>query len=102
MADGAWPNLVGKFKPHDYRHSHATWLDVAGVSKVIQMDRRGHAMQGMDRIYMHVTPGVRQRLCDVLESLWQDALAERYKVGPHSRVALLDHLLRTYEERQHQ
>ena len=59
LADGTWPNLVGKFKPHDYRHSHATWLDVAGVSKVIQMDRRGHAMQGMDRVYMHVTPEMR-------------------------------------------
>jgi len=102
LADGAWPNLVGKFKPHDYRHSHATWLDVAGVSKVIQMDRRGHAMQGMDRVYMHVTPEMRQRLCDVLEALWQDALAERYKIDAHSTVALLDRLLRLREERHDQ
>jgi integrase len=102
LADGVWPNLVGKFKPHDYRHSHATWLDVAGVSKVIQMDRRGHAMQGMDRVYMHVTPEMRQRLCDVLEALWQDALAERYKIDAHSPVALLDGLLRIHEERQDQ
>jgi integrase len=102
LADGTWPNLVGKFKPHDYRHSHATWLDVAGVSKVIQMDRRGHAMQGMDRIYMHVTPEMHQRLCDVLEGFWQGALAERYKTDAHSSVALLDRLLRIYEERQGQ
>lgn len=97
LADGTWPSLVGKFKPHDYRHSHATWLDVAGVSKVIQMDRRGHAMQGMDRVYMHVTPEMRQRLCDVLEGLWQDAVAKRYKASAHSHVALLERQLRIYE-----
>ena len=55
LADGTWPNLTGKFKPHDDRHSHATWLDDAELHKVIQMDRRGHAMHGMDRVYMHVT-----------------------------------------------
>jgi hypothetical protein len=64
------------------------------------MDRRGHAMQGMDRVYMHVTPEMRQRLCDVLEGLRQDALAERCKLDAHSPVALLDHLLRLYEERR--
>lgn len=97
LADGAWPNLVGKFTPHDYRRSHATWLDVAGVSKVIQMDRRGHAMQGMDRVYLHVTLEMGERLCDVLEGLWQDALAERYKIDIHSAVPLLDRLLRLHE-----
>src|SRR5713101_1955629 len=97
MAAGTWPNLTGKLKPHDYRHSHATWLDTAGPSKVIQMDRRGHAMQGMDRVYMLVTPEMRQRLCDVLEELWQDAIAERHKIDGHSHVALLDRLLKTYE-----
>jgi hypothetical protein len=64
------------------------------------MDRRGHAMQGMDRVYMHVTLEMRQRLCDVLEALWQDALAERYKLDAHSPVAILDRLLRVHEERQ--
>ena len=38
LAEGTWPNLTGKFRPHDYRHTHATWLDDAGLSKVIQMD----------------------------------------------------------------
>jgi hypothetical protein len=31
------------------------------------MDRRGHALQGMDRVYLYITPEMRQRLCDVLE-----------------------------------
>jgi hypothetical protein len=86
--------------PHDYGHSHATWLDAANLSKVIQMDRRGHALQGMDRVYMHVTRQMRQRLCEVLEELWQDALAERYKISPHSHVPLLHDLLRAYETAQ--
>ena len=99
LADGTWPNLIGKFHPHDYRHSHATWLDTAGVSKVIQMDRRGHAMQGMDRVCMHVTVEMRQRLCDTLEELWRDAVAERYKIDSRSQVALLDQILRNGEGR---
>jgi hypothetical protein len=28
-------------------------------AEVIQMDRRGHALQGMDRVYMHVTHQMR-------------------------------------------
>ena len=94
LADGTWTNLTGKFHPHDYRHSHATWLDAAGVSKVIQMDRRRRARQAMARVYMHVTAAQRQRLCHVLEELWQEAVAQRCKTHRHSRVGLLDRLLR--------
>ena len=72
LAAGTWPNLTGKFKPHDDRHTHSTWLDASDVHKVLQMDRRGHAMRGMDAVYVHPTDEMRQRLCDVLEKLWQD------------------------------
>ena len=95
LADGTWPNLVGKFRPHDHRHTHATWLDDAGVSKVLQMDRRGHAMQGMDRVYMHVTEQMRQRLVDVLEELWHESVAQRRVISQHSEVPLLNHALAT-------
>ncbi len=94
LAEATWPNLTGKFRPHDDRHTQATWLDNADLPKVIQMDRRGHAMPGMDAIYNHVTPEMRQRLCNVLESLWHDALTQRSKMAPHSAVPLLDNLLR--------
>jgi integrase len=93
LADGTWPNLTGKFHPHDFRHSHATWLDAAGVSKVLQMDRRGHAMQGMDRVYMHVTAEMRQRLSNVLEELWREALVQRRAIAPHSKADLLNRIL---------
>lgn len=99
-ADGTWPNLVGKFKPHDDRHTHATWLDAARLHKVIQMDRRGHAMQGMDRVYTHVTPEMRQELCDVLEELWREAVAQRHAIDCHSQVPLLDGILAAYEASQ--
>jgi len=97
LAAGTWPNLTGKFRPHDDRHTHATWLDAAEVSKVIQMDRRGHAMQGMDRVYMHVTPEMRQRLCDVLERLWREAVAQRHALTASSAVPLLNQILISYE-----
>lgn len=96
MAEATWPNLTGKFKPHDDRHTHATWLDNADLHKVVQMDRRGHAMPGMDAIYTHVTPEMRQRLCDALEQLWQDAVAQRYELANRSAVPLLNQILITY------
>lgn len=93
LAEATWPNLTGKLKPHDHRHTHSTWLDDTGVSKVIQMDRRGHAMQGMDRVYMHVTLQMRQRLCDALEDLWNQAITERHAISPQSTVSLLNLVL---------
>jgi integrase len=92
-ADGTWPNLTGKIKPHDYRHTHATWLEEARLPKVIQMDRRGHALQGMDRVYTHVTTEMREQLCAVLEDLWQTAIDDRRALSPRSNVALLDSIL---------
>jgi hypothetical protein len=35
---------------------------------------------------MHVTRQLCERLREVLEELWQDALAERYTISPHSHV----------------
>jgi integrase len=93
LADGTWPDLTGHLKPHDYRHTHAIWLEDAGLSKVIQMDRRRHAMPGMDRVYTHVTIEMRERLCAVLEDLWQRAIEQRRALSPRSNVPLLDHVL---------
>ena len=93
LAEGIWENLTGKFRPHDDRHTHATWLDAADLSKVIQMDRRGHAMPGMDAVYTHVTPEMRQHLCDVLQELWQSAVAQRHEIAPGSAVSILNQIL---------
>ena len=98
LAAGNWPNLTGKFKPHDDRHTHSTWLDASDVHKVLQMDRRGHAMHGMDAVYVHPTTEMRQRLCDVLEQLWQTAVAQRYELLPRSAVPLLNEILIAYAQ----
>ena len=63
------------------------------VPKVLQMDRRGHAMPGMDAVYNHITPPMRQHLCDLLESLWEDAVAQRRQLCRRSAVGLLDRIL---------
>jgi integrase len=99
IADGTWPDLVGKFKPHDYRHTHATWLDVPDIPKVLQMDRRGHVMAGMDATYLHITDDTRDHLCDYLQGLWQTAVAERYTMAPRSAVPLLNEILIAHEQR---
>jgi integrase len=99
IASGTWADLAGAFNPHDYRHTHATWLDTAELSKVIQMDRRGHALPGMDAVYNHITPAMRQRLCDVLEAFWDEAVTERYKIAPTSAVPLLHQALAGHAER---
>jgi len=57
------------------------------------MDRRGHAMPGMDAVYNHITMAMRQRLCDVLEQLWRDAVVQRYELVPRSAVPLLNQIL---------
>jgi hypothetical protein len=81
-ADGTWPNLTGHVKPHDYRHAHATVLDNSDVKKVLAMDRRGHAMPGMDAVYVHVTDDMRQHLCDVLEELWRSGSQSVTRLPP--------------------
>lgn len=99
MADGTWPDLLGKFKPHDDRHSHSTWLDDSDVKKVVQMDRRGHVMEGMDSVYLHPTDEMRDHLIEVLEAWWWDGIAQRYEVAPRSAVPILDSILLTYAEK---
>jgi len=64
------------------------------------MDRRGHAMQGMDSVYIHVTDDMRRQLCNYLEGLWQQGIAERYKLAPHSAVPLLGQALVAYARKQ--
>lgn len=98
LADGTWPNLVGHYHPHLHRHTHSTWLEESDVKKPLQMDRRGHAMEGMDAVYLHVTDAMRDHLCDVLEALWWAGIAERYALSPRSAVPLLNDILIKYEQ----
>lgn len=100
LADGTWPDLVGHFHPHLDRHTHSTWLEESDVKKVLQMDRRGHAMEGMDAVYLHVTEDMRDHLCDYLEELWWTGIAGRFAISPRSAVPILDSILLAYAERR--
>jgi hypothetical protein len=71
---------------------------LSDLPKVIQMDRRGHVMQGMDATYIHVTDEMRQRLCDYLEQLWHKGIAERHALAPRSAVPILDDILIAHEK----
>jgi hypothetical protein len=97
LADGTWPDLAGHVKPHDYRHTHSTWLDESDVPKVLQMDRRGHALSGMDATYLHVTDDMRRKLSNYLQGLWNTAIEQRYAMAPRSAVPLLDQILIDHE-----
>lgn len=47
----------------------------------------------MDAVYNHITPGMRQHLCDVLEGLWDQAVAQRRQLSPASAVPILHRIL---------
>jgi len=64
------------------------------------MDRRGHAMQGMDSVYIHVTDDMRRQLCNYLEGLWHQGITERQKLAPRSAVPLLDQALTAHARKQ--
>jgi hypothetical protein len=63
------------------------------------MDRRGHALQGMDSVYLHVTDEMRQQFCDYLEGLREEGLAARYALAPRSAIPLLTEALIAHEAR---
>jgi hypothetical protein len=64
------------------------------------MDRRGHAMPGMDAVYNHITLEMRQRLCDVLEQLWHQATTQRCEIAPTSAVPILNEILSQHSRQE--
>jgi Phage integrase family len=55
-------------RPHDLRHSCATYLLAAGVSEKEIMDILGHTNLAMTRHYEHVLDGMRAAAADRLET----------------------------------
>ncbi len=60
--------LEGTHRPHDLRHSCATYLLAAGVSEKEIMDILGHSNLAMTRHYEHVLDGMRAAAADRLET----------------------------------
>lgn len=54
---------------HGLRHSHATMLIESGVPSKLVAERLGHDVSVTDKVYAHVTPGMRRELVEKLEDL---------------------------------
>lgn len=71
----------------------------AGIPEVARCARLGWEMPDkIQSIYSHVSADMERRVIDVLEDLWDAALAERVLIDPHSAVPPLDRLLAPYRE----
>lgn len=99
MPLASWLPIVEGLTPHDLRHSHRVWLDQARIPDVARDERMGHVPKGMDGIYGHVSEQMRTEIKDLLEGLFQESLAERFKISPRSSVALIDELLSPLREK---
>jgi hypothetical protein len=68
-------------------------MDDVNTSYVLQSERMGHEVPGMRGVYSHVTPRMQSTLVDALQQMWEESLAAREQMSPHSRVAALDGIL---------
>lgn len=64
------PAVAEGLVTHDLRHTHKTWLADDGCEPVARDERLGHATPGMDGVYIHVTPRMRQKILNVLQARW--------------------------------
>jgi integrase len=69
--DAGIPPILAGMHFHDLRHTHKTWLIEDGIPEIAQACRLGHRLGGVRGIYGHVTPAMRQRMVDVLETRWK-------------------------------
>ncbi|MEU8277397.1 hypothetical protein ACFYOK_29620 [Microbispora bryophytorum] len=95
-----WLPIRPGLTPHGFRHGHQTWMDDAAIKKALKVERMGHEDTSMSGRYGHVTEGMREELRSVLQGLWENAIAERFKVWPTSPVPVLDAELARWREGQ--
>lgn len=94
----SWLPIKSGLTPHGLRHGHQTWMDDGGIKKALKVERMGHEDTSMSGRYGHVTDGMREQLLELLEALWENGLAERFKISPHSPVTILDDALGPWRE----
>lgn len=71
--------------PHGLRHGHRVCLDEAGHPRVAIEERMGHELPGVEGTYSHTTPAMELKICETLQSLWEDSLKpviDRREFGP--------------------
>ena len=69
--------LPSSHRPHDLRHSMATYLVAAGVNERVVMEILGHSTLAMTQRYSHVLAPMIIDAADRLEALWARAAATR-------------------------
>jgi integrase len=94
----SWLAVREGLTPHGLRHGHQTWMDDAGIKKALKVERMGHEDMTMPGLYGHVTAGMRTELVDMLQALWENAIAERFKIWPASPIPALDAELARWRE----
>ena len=85
-----WRPIRAGLTPHGLRHGHQTWMDDAGIHKALKTMRMGHEDPSMAGRYGHVTEGMQEKLDELLQALWENALGERFALWPTSAVPYLD------------
>lgn len=98
MELASWLPIVPGLTFHDLRHSQKVWLIEAGVPEIAQAERLGHRIGGVRGIYSHVSEPMRVHIVEVLQQLWDEALAARFAMCPTSPVPVLDALLEPLRE----
>jgi hypothetical protein len=94
----SWGPLLPGFTAHWARHGQQTWMDDAGIKKALKVERMGHTDSSMSGRYGHATEGMREQLLDVMQALWENAIAERFKIWPTSQIPILDRELARWRE----
>lgn len=56
---------------HLLRHGHKEWLQEDNIPEVASEARMGHEIQGVRGLYGNVTPGMEQRIAEVLQERWE-------------------------------
>jgi hypothetical protein len=74
-------------------------MDGFGTPSQLKDERMGYLDGSVQARYSHVMQAIRDQLMGDLTEVWLAALAERYKLSPHSPVAVLDRLLRGLGEK---
>jgi hypothetical protein len=64
-----------------------------GIPEILAEQRLGHQVPGMRGLYSHVSQPMRDMLTAALQARWEQSLADRAALNPHSPVPLLDDLL---------
>lgn len=68
-----WAPILPSLTFHGLRHTHKTWMIEDGVPEILQHQRLGHRMQGVQGIYSHPTQAMIDHMLGALNYRWTTA-----------------------------